>query len=401
MAQSSVSSTHLLRRINSAALMRFALRVGRFTTTEAVMATSLTRVTVLGACEDLMAAGWLMPDDGPAAEPGMPPRRGRPARRFRVCEGVCVVGVDAGQHHLTVAVADVHGHLLSRRSVGLDSEALGRAGRVRVAGENIDVALVDAGRSRADVLLTAVGVPAPIDAQGRSPEGINGFWPLMNAGFAQGLPGRVVVENDANLAALAEQAAEEDGDGVNSATLLAGERFGAGLIVDDHLLRGADGGAGEMRFLDAVFEDFEAGSRGIGALARIWARESVRTMDRSSTLRRLPVDRIEAPDVFRAAQAGDDLACGVVDRISRRLVRIVLALVSLPGVDRVILAGALAQAIGPVVTRTREILEHDYYPPFPELVASTLGADVVALGAIEYALARVREEPLEITPGEA
>jgi predicted NBD/HSP70 family sugar kinase len=398
MAQSSVSSTHLLRRINSAAVMRFALRVGRFSTTEAVRATSLTRVTVLSACEDLVAVGWLMPDDGPTAPPDVPPRRGRPARRFRVREGVCVVGVDAGQHHLTVAVADVHGTLLARRSVVVDSDALGREGRVREAGRNLDAALAEASRTRDDVLLTAVGVPAPIDGLGRSPEGINGFWPLMNAGFAEGLPGRVIVENDANLAALAEQAAEEDGAGENSATLLAGERFGAGLIVDDHLLRGAGGGAGEMRFLDAMFEDSEAGANGIGALARRWARQAVAEGGRPSVLRRIPVEDIEAPDVFRAARNGDAVACEVQERIARRLVRIVLALVSLLGMDRVIIAGALAQAVGPVVERTREILETDYYPPFPELVVSTLGGDVVMRGAVEYALTRVREEPLEITP---
>ncbi|MFS2032344.1 ROK family protein, partial [Curtobacterium sp. CT11-45] len=84
---------------------------------------------------------------------------------------------------------------------------------------------------------------------GASP-GDGGFWDRMNPGFADAVPGhRVVVENDANLAALAERPSSGD---ASFAALLSGERFGSGLVVDGVLLRGAHGGAGEMRVLDLV-----------------------------------------------------------------------------------------------------------------------------------------------------
>lgn len=124
-----------------------------------------------------------------------------------------------------------------------------------------------------DVLLSVVGVPAPVDVNAQSPTGDRGFWAGMNPGFADVLPGRVVVENDANLAAIAEHARLLKDDGVGSgddnpsgssgdsgrdgaignvATLSSGERLGAGLIVDGRLLRGARGGAGELRALDLI-----------------------------------------------------------------------------------------------------------------------------------------------------
>ncbi len=59
----------------------------------------------------------------------------------------------------------------------------------------------------------------------------------------------------------------------NVATLLSGERLGAGLIVDGRLLRGARGGAGELRALDLIGD--AGSSYGFGALARQWAQEMV------------------------------------------------------------------------------------------------------------------------------
>jgi predicted NBD/HSP70 family sugar kinase len=224
----------------------------------------------------------------------------------------------------------------------------------------------------------------------------------MNAGFAEGLDGAVVVENDANLAALAEQAASADGPLINAATLLMGERLGAGLIVDGRLLRGARGGAGEMRFLDVIFADSlltsAEATAGAGALARTWAREAMRASDAPSSLRRVPEEHIQAEDVFHAAGEGDELAAGIIARLGSRLVRISLVLCSVLDVERIIVAGAIASAIEPVLVHARAELASDFYPPVPELAASTLGSEVVVKGAIESALARIRRNPLDFQP---
>src|SRR5690606_24568917 len=113
--------------------------------------------------------------------------------------------------------------------------------RFPAARSAIRGALADAGRRADEVRLTVVGIPAPADASGRSPEGDGGFWSVMNAHLAEALDGAVIVENDANLAAVAERARSGADRGASIATLLTGERLGAGIIVDDHLLRGPRG----------------------------------------------------------------------------------------------------------------------------------------------------------------
>ncbi|WP_235047058.1 hypothetical protein [Arthrobacter nitrophenolicus] len=185
MNATTANSTQLLRQINSEALLRFALQEQVFTAGEAMAETGLTRATVLGVCDGLVDAGWLEEvDDGGDAGRVL---KGRPARRYRLREAVgVVVGLDAGETSFTTVVADLRGRELGSRREGLDSHALGGAGRCAKARELIGLTLADAGLTADDVLLTVIGVPAPVDAGGASPaEGE--FWQLMNCGFARHL----------------------------------------------------------------------------------------------------------------------------------------------------------------------------------------------------------------------
>ncbi|MGU3409687.1 hypothetical protein ACLBWP_06230 [Microbacterium sp. M1A1_1b] len=89
----------------------FAARA--FTATDAMHATGLTRSTVLAACDELVRLAWIR-ELRDARAVGQY-RIGRPAKRYGLDEraGV-VVGVDAGQHRVTVFVADLRGSVLAR-----------------------------------------------------------------------------------------------------------------------------------------------------------------------------------------------------------------------------------------------------------------------------------------------
>ncbi|ROS75984.1 putative NBD/HSP70 family sugar kinase [Curtobacterium sp. PhB130] len=372
----------------------FAARA--FTATEAMDATGLTRSTVLAACDELVRLGWIRElDDARAAGEY---RMGRPARRYGLDEraGV-VVGIDAGQHRIAVLVADLRGTVLGRASGDLGEAGLDVPVRLGVIRDTVARALAAAAVPGDDVLVTTVGVPAPVDAVGASPADDGGYWAAMNPGFGAVLrQGTVVVENDANLAAVAERGAGGDG---SFAALLAGERFGTGLVVDGTLLRGAHGGAGEMRVLDLVAG---VGSpEGLGSTARVLAAEAVadgRVLP-GTPLAAAP-DGIDAAALFAAAEAGDAVAVELVERLGDRLARVCVVLASLLDIDRVVVAGAIAEPAEVVIAHARRLLDTWHYDPVPTIVASTLGADVVVRGAIALALDVVREAPLALSlPG--
>ena len=379
-----------LRRQNSRALLRHALEAEHFTAAEAMAATGLTRATVLGLCDELTVSGWLEEiDDSRAA--GLS-RRGRPARRHRLCERAGIlVGVDAGRSGFTAVAADLRGTVLASARRDLAGRQADRALRVRTV-QQLAAEVLAPMHLDGPPLLTVIGIPAPVDEHGVSPVGVSDFWHLMNADFPEHLEGRVSVENDANLTALAEHALHRS---ENMAALLVGERIGAGLVVDGRLLHGARGGAGEMRFLDAVLQD-DAGAEGVGALARRWALEALERGADSPALADVDPARLSAVDVFAAAEDDDPLAREILDRLGERVARIAATLVSLLGIERVVVAGAVAESMTPVLERARATLPEIARAPFPDIVASTLGRDVVVHGAIQLALDRLRRDPLEL-----
>ena len=379
------------------AVLDHAWGVPTFTATDAMAATGLTRATVLARADDLVELGWLHEVDDP--RPAGEQAKGRPARRYAfVPRAGYVLGIDAGQHRVTACVADLRGTVLARteRSQRDDEDA---EARVALTREAVAESLGAVGADESAVLVTVVGIPAPADERGFSPAGQDGFWSRMNAGLATALAaGRtVIVDNDANLAAIAEGSVGAGVGASSFVTLLSGERFGAGLVVDGSLLRGRHGGAGELHVLDLV--EGVGSADGLGSLARAWAREAVETGDvpAGSVMRRRALAAPELVDVVEAARAGEDAAVAIVDRLGERLARVAAVLTGLLDVERIIVAGALAQAAGPIVESAAAKLPRHTDLPVPELVTSALGADSVTLGAVNQGVAMVRRDPLQFT----
>lgn len=390
------TSPQLLRQMNCAAVLGYALESGTFGATEVMAATGLTRATVLGLCDELVGLNWI--DEVGDARAAGQYSMGRPARRYSLRETAgCVIGIDAGQNTATVMVSNLRGKTLARTEVMLPSEE--PATRLAVVRAAAEASLTEAAVEPHDVFVTVVGVPAPVDEHGISPVD-DGFWVRMNSGFPTVFTesAKVVVENDANLAALAERSLG-GGSGVSSfATLLSGERFGAGLVIDDALVRGTRGGAGEMRFLDVV--EGVGSADGLGYLAREWAMEAQEkgSLPGGSLLAGVPRSGLSAETVFFASAAGDPAAQQLVDRLGERLARVGFVLASLLDVEKVIVAGGIAAGVQPVIEKAATILREDFPASVLTLAASELGSDGVVLGALTCGLSMVREMPLSFTP---
>jgi predicted NBD/HSP70 family sugar kinase len=367
------------------------------TGTDLMAATGLTRATVHDVCQELIDRGWVRELANQREHGGY--RKGRPARRyaFDPLAGL-VVGVDAGEHRVDALVADLRGQELGRYQSPPRSGFADAAERVAAVDEAIEGALAAAGAPAQRVLAVTVGVPAPVDAAGRTAFRGNPYWELMNPELGERLHAehgwRAIVENDANLAALAE-GWRGDGRGMRHfVALLAGERLGAGIVEDGRLIRGVRGGAGEMRFLGLVAGVGSA--EGIAKVTRDWASAALAEPGAASVLATGPSGGPGAEAVFAAAAAGDALAAGVVDRIAERMALVVATLASLVDTDLVIIAGRVAASCGPLVEPLQERLARHGNPP-PRVLASALGGDVVMLGAVARCLDDVREHALQLT----
>jgi predicted NBD/HSP70 family sugar kinase len=365
------------------------------TGSDLMAATGLSRATVHDVCEELIERGWVREVANQREFGGY--QKGRPARRYAFDpQAGLVVGVDAGEHRVGAIVADLRGVELGRHQSMPRGGFADPAERLDSVGEAITAALAAADVSVRRVLTVTVGVPAPVDAAGRTTFRGNPYWELMNPDIGERLRDRhgwrTIVDNDANLAALAEGWRGHGRGERHFVALLAGERLGAGIVEDGRVLRGVRGGAGEMRFLDLVAG--VGSTDGIAKLARDWAREALAEPMARSVLAPDP----DAAAVFAAATAGDALADGVVDRIAERMARVIATLASLVDTDQVIIAGRVAASCGSLVSTVQELLARHGDPP-PRVLASTLGGDAVMLGAVKRSLDDVREHALQLAVG--
>lgn len=389
-----------LRRHSLDAVLAYAWDAEAFTASDVMSAVTLTRSTTIDVLDELVARGLLV--EMPNARAVGEYSKGRPARRFALRDDAgLVVGVDAGRGHVTATVADLRGRAVATSRLAVDPERDSPERRRRAAEKVVEATLTRARATRADLVAICVGVPAPVDREGRSPAHHDGFWERMNPRFVDTFAAWapvVRVENDASLAAVAERTHGAAVDCDDFVALLAGERFGAGVWVDGRLLRGAHGGAGET----VAFDRVEGVGSALGLAPRCVdaARAAIAggTVPAGSALADVDPDTLDAKTVLDLARAGDPGALAVAAEVGAALAVVAGMFGSMFDVRRVIISGALAAGAAPLIDAAAHTLPDALDLPAPEIVASPLGADIVSIGAVAAAIDAARTRALDLPP---
>ena len=391
-------SSAVLRQLNSRAVLD-ALK--RSTTplrvAEIMKSTNLSRPTVETVTEGLWGQGWLTVDEPERVPAG---RLGRPARRysFNATAGH-IVGVDIGAHSVAVSVAGLRGDVIAtiRRRVSPDFDA---PHRVKVTADVVKEILAQTKVASRNVFAVTVGTPGTVFPSnqriGKSP-GMPG-WPETDllAALREQAAFDIQLENDANLAAVGERARGVGQGCRDMLFLLLGERLGAGVIANGALIRGRDGGAGEVGYAPVP------GARGrpsgfgplealVNARALVELGRSAVAKDPHSQLADLcdgDPERLTAEAITLAAAEGDSAATRVLRTQVRVLAKgIAPALLTL-NPELLVLGGGMSRA-GEVLRKllTSQINRLVLYPP--EVRISALGDEAVLVGAIEESIKRV------------
>ncbi|PRY41511.1 putative NBD/HSP70 family sugar kinase [Umezawaea tangerina] len=339
------------------------------TVTELSGRTGLSRPAADVLVQQLVTDGW-----AEVEEPGASSTVGRPARRYRFrATAGHVLGIDIGVHKILVMLCDLEGNLVQSLRRPADPQA-GPDARLASVDQTIDDVLHKAGMAPADIWAVTIGVTGPVDENGRTIvstplPGWREADPIAHLRPRFTCPIRV--ENDCKLAAVAERWKGVAQDADDIVYLLAGLRTGAGLIIDGTLRRGHGGVAGEIGALKAV--------RWLNAPAHLSACPGVPSGAK-------PGDA--AAWVFQAAREGDSAAKTAVQRYIRDLAVGVAALVLTLDPQIVVYGGGFSRSADLVLDPLRrELAKHCLR--VPELRASTLSDESVALGALRLALDQV------------
>ncbi|MBB4676005.1 ROK family transcriptional regulator [Crossiella cryophila] len=382
-----------MRVLNQRAVLELLRRSGPATRPQVARGTGLSKPTVGQALLGLEQAGLVRPAGRTSAGPG----RSAVVYEADPAAGY-VLAVDIGRERIRLSLVDLGGAEVSRcdeRNRCRSASALVR--QVRELAERI----VGAAGIRFDqVVAKVVGSPGVADRNSRALQlapnlpgwGRKGLLDELESVLGPGL----IVENDANLAALGERERGAARDARVFVLVTVGTGVGMGIVMDGHLFRGAHGAAGEIGYLPYGRFDEQAVLSGElappprGLLEQATAAEPVVELAHELGL----TQARNAKDVFTAAAAGEATAMRVVELIAARLAYGIASVTAVIDPELVVLGGGIGRNFELLIEPMERALRY-LSPLLPTVVGGELGDDAVLAGAVAVGLRAAEETVFE------
>jgi glucokinase len=274
--------------------------------------------------------------------------------------GDYAIGVDLGGTNLRVAAVDEDGTMLLKRELqtevsrGRDevidalcgaAQQVVREMQARAASGNAALPAAGARAGSGKLLGIGVGVPGLIDSEsGRLLESPN--LPGWNDYDVKGAIERrlgttVILENDANVAALGELWLGA-GRGVESLCMYTlGTGVGGGLVLDGKIWRGWNGMAGELGHCNVEPEGHVCGCGSWGCLEQYASATAVVRMAREGMAAGAPGS---SQAVYERAMQGDAEAKKVFERVGRALGMAIADMVNILNLSLYVIGGGVSSA---------------------------------------------------------
>ncbi len=383
----------LIRALNEQLLLDHIRHHGPCSRAELVRVSGLSKSTVSAAMSTVERSGLVR-------EAGH--RRGAPGPAAQLYEITPNAGyalaIDVGRQFLRGALADLTGTIVAKETVR--SRSVTGPGRVAELTDLADRLTAEAGIDRPAVTQTVLGTPGVYDRSAdtiRLTGGLTGWdSPGLPARLRDAFGEEVIVENDVDAAALAEQAHGHGQHVASFAFITVGTGIGMGLVLDGRLYRGAHGTAGEIAFLPLAADHILAGhvdgrefdgqeARRRGSLEAAVSAAAVTRAAQRAGMR----GAISARRVFAAAARGDQRAIAVVRAESALVANAIRAVAVVADPALVVLGGGIGQAPGFVDLVTAQLA--DKAPHTPMVKVSALGSDAVVDGCLAAGLDRAWE----------
>lgn len=368
-----------MREANTAKIVDAVKRFGGLTQVELAEATSLSTATVSAIVKELSLSGLI--ETHPTSRSGRRAQLVTIARRAGL-----VAAVQIGNRSMRVRLSDVGQDVLADRSMPLPLDHAEDTVLDRITLLIIDMLGMIAADA-ADLIGVCIALPAPVDPETGliAYSGVMRRWetrPVAEV-VEQRIGCPVLVEKDANLAALAEATLGTARDVKDSLFVHASYTASAGVVLNSQIYRGRSGTAGEIGHVqvDPAGSVCACGQR--GCLETVAGAEAVTAPLRAT------FGQVTFKDVIARAAAGDPGCARVVADAATALGRVVAAAHQSLAPEVITVGGELVDA-GPIFLLPFAAAVRDNAPqgrtPRRDPVPSSFGKDAVLIGAIIHIL---------------
>lgn len=262
-------------------------------------------------------------------------------------------GVDIGGTSVKMGLFETCGNLLDTWEIPTRILENGKFILSDIA-EAVDLKLKEKNISKHDIEGVGMGVPGPIGPDGTVLKCVNLGWGIFNVEQElEKLTGlKVKAGNDANVAALGEMW-QGGGKGYKNIVMVTlGTGVGGGVVIDEHILAGINGAAGEIGHIPMRDDETEAcgcGKRGCleqyasaTGIVKMTRKFLDENLEMESALRNMA--DYTAKDIFDSAKEGDKAALVMIDEVAIMLGKALATIACVVNPDVFVIGGGMAKA---------------------------------------------------------
>lgn len=321
----------LLRSLNNRVVLELLIEHGALSRSDVHTLTGLSKPTASQLLQRLEESGLVRPSGFGETGPG-----GRAPQLYRINPAVGhAAAVDVRRGLVRVRIADITGTVVIAEERETDAATSGPA---HVA-ELLAACCADAGLRPEQLDAITVSAPGSYDIESDTLWYVDHLpgWqqPQIGVPLREAFPSAAVsLENDVNLAAIAEQHAVDDD--ANFFLYWLDEGIGGAIVIGGSLYRGSRGAAGEAAFMLVPGAALDQDDRAEGSLERLVGTSALCALAAAAGH-----ETQTAPEAMHALLE-DPAADDSVREIARRHALALASVIALLDPERIVLAGEIA-----------------------------------------------------------
>ena len=312
-----------------------------------------------------------------------------------------IVGIDLGGTKISAALADAKGNILQIIKVPTQASR-GQKVVINNIFAVIEELLLLKNLKKKDIACIGIGAPGPVlSDQGivESPPNLPG-WKKVNlkAILQKKFKHKVILENDANLATLAEARCGAGKGIANFVYMTVSTGIGGGIVINGELYKGVSGAAGEIGHFIVDQTGHKCGCGNLGCLEAMASGLAMRKIaisrlrERYSKILELvdgDIEKVDAEIIAKAARAGDALAKSIIGEIVDVLAKGMAGIVNVLNPSVVVVGGGLSNMNSLLFAPLNKLVKKYALPTSAravKVVKAKLGDKAGVIGAVEVCL---------------